>query len=386
MSPRYIYFCLSNSCLVNRSGCPSTLLYIIIFISFSVRGSNWKEGEQAEETTEYTLAKILGRANEVNKFAREFDFKAEYKIDFGTKTEYRTVSVLDIYSYHQDDIGNFVSVSDETEVDVPLEKNNITRALNLAKKLEYVTDRRKVLKRLFLHWVHCKDSKIAEEMTTFIESEVAKLKVLRVEETQFRDWRNRGRRERTIFRSYTHWMSGGEYCGSSDGSHHHSSNNSSYGSSYSSDGCVYSFDRASEYVEPNTDEAERWVKQSKADLDVAKVLLNKSFSQVCHLGQQCVEKVLKGVLYAKCGIPRRELRTHDIYRLASKVRLLDRVPDEIDCAGKVANYYLPTRYPDNQPKYKVPAEEYNEDQAKEALEVAEKVYTALAKFADDIDD
>ena len=42
----------------------------------SVRGSNWKEGEQAKEITEYTLAKILGRANEMNKFAREFDFKA----------------------------------------------------------------------------------------------------------------------------------------------------------------------------------------------------------------------------------------------------------------------------------------------------------------------
>ena len=156
----------------------------------------------------------------------------------------------------------------------------------------------------------------------------------------------------------------GEYCGSNNNS------------SYDSDSCVYSFDRISEYVEPDSDEAERWIKQSKADLEAAKVLLNKSFSLVCHLGQQCVEKVLKGVLYAKCGIPRRELRTHDIYRLASKVRLLDRVPYEIDSAGKVANYYLPTRYPDNQPKYKVPAEEYNENQAKDALEVAEKVYTA----------
>ena len=86
-------------------------------------------------------------------------------------------------------MGNFVSVNDETEVDVALEKNNIIRALNLAKKLEYVTDRRKVLKRLFLHWVHCKDSKIAEEMTAFIKSEVAKLKVLHVEETRFRYWR-----------------------------------------------------------------------------------------------------------------------------------------------------------------------------------------------------
>ena len=313
----------------------------------------------------------------MNKFAGKFDFKAEYKIDFVAKTEYRSVTVLDIYSYHQDDMGNFISVNDGPEVDVRLEKKNITRALNLAKKLEYVKQRRKVLKRLFLHWVRCKDVKVAEEITAFIESEVAKLKVLHVEETRFRCWRSRGAWERNIFRSYTHWMSGGGYCDSS---------NACNSSSYSSDSCMYSFDRVSEYVEPNTEEAERWIKQSKADLDVAKELLNKSFSQVCYLGQQCVEKVLNGVLYAKCGIPRRELRTHDIHRLASSVLRLDGVPVEIDRAGKVANYYLPTRYPDNQPKYKVPAEEYNEDQAKEALEVAEKVYTALAKFAYHIDD
>jgi HEPN domain-containing protein len=40
----------------------------------------------------------------------------------------------------------------------------------------------------------------------------------------------------------------------------------------------------------------------------------------------------------------------------------------------------------NQPKYRVPAEEYSEEQAKEALEAAETVYTALEKFALDSDD
>jgi HEPN domain-containing protein len=333
---------------------------------------DWKEGEQVEESTKYTLAKILARANPIDKAAGEFDFHAEYKIDFGSKTEFRTISVLDIYSYSQDEMGNPVSDDNiETEVNILAEKINISRALNLAKKLESLFKRRKVLRRLFLHWFRCKDPKVADEMTTFIENEVTRLGILRVEETRFYTsyWRRRGRRERTTFSSYNHWMS-----------------YESSGHYYGSYGRVYSFREASEYVEPDPDEAERWIKQSKADLDATKMFLDKSYSLVCFLSQQCVEKVLKGVLYAKCGIPQRELRTHYIDRLASSVRRLEGAPSEVERASKVANYYLPTRYPDNQPKYRVPADEYSEEQAKEALEAAETVYTALEKFAHESDD
>ena len=319
---------------------------------------NWKEGEKTDEQTKYTFAKILGRANEVDISAREFDFKAEYKIDFGTKTEYRTVSVLDIYSYHQDDMGNFVSEDDDDDdpqVNVAVEKSNITRALYLAKKLESVSQRRKVLRRLFLHWFRCKKSEIADEMTAFIESEVTRLEVLRVEETRFYTsyWRSRGRREHIVFSSFRHWSSSGNH-----------------------------YDPY-EYLSPDKQEAQRWIKQSKVDLNAAaKMLLDKFYSHVCYLSQQCVEKVLKGVLYGKRGIPSSELRTHDIYRFTSRVCSLQGAPEEVSLAGKVSNYYLPTRYPDNQPQYRVPAEEYNEDQANEALDVAEKVFTALEKFAE----
>ena len=341
---------------------------------------DWKEGEEAEEWTKYTLAKILGRDNPIDRDAAEFDFNVKYRIDFGSKTEFKIVSVLDIYSYNQDDMGNLVSddyVESELNVNVLEEKRNICRALTSAKRLKSLSQRRKVLRRLFLHWFRCKDSEIAAEMTTFIESEVTRLAVLRVEETRSLTsyWRRRGRRERIIFRSYTRWMYD-EYDESSE---------DYSGSYYGSHGRVYSLHEASEYVVPDADEAERWIKQSKADLDVAKMLRDKSYSQVCYLSQQCVEKVLKGVLYAKCGIPRRELRTHYINRLAHSVRCLEGAPSEVNRSGEVANYYLPTRYPDNQPKYRVPAEEYSEGQAKKALEVAETVYTALEKFAQESD-
>ena len=317
---------------------------------------NWKEGEETEQI-EYTFAKILGRANEVDISAREFDFKAKYKIDFGTKTEYRTVSVLDVYSYHQDDMGNFVSEEeddDDAQVNVAVEKGNITRALYLAKELESVSQRRKVLRRLFLHWFRYKDSEIADEMTAFMESEVTRLEVLPVEKTRYYTsyWRSHGWQERIVFSSFIDWSSSGNDYDPYD------------------------------YLSPDKQEAQRWIKQSKADLNAAaKMLLDKSYSHACYLSQQCVEKVLKGVLYAKRGIPGRELRSHDIYQFTSLVRSLHGAPEEVSLAGKVSNYYLPTRYPDNQPQYRVPAEEYNEDQANEALEVAEKVYTALEKFA-----
>ena len=177
---------------------------------------NWQEGEETEDQTEYKFAKILGRANEVDISAGKFDFKAEYKIDFGTRTEYRTVSVLDIYSYHQDDMGNVVSdddLDDGTQVNVLEEKKNIVVALRLAKVLKSLSQRRKVLRRLFLHWLRCKDSEIADQMTAFMENEVTRLEVMRVEETRYytSHWRSRGRREHVTYSSYRHWSSSGNY-------------------------------------------------------------------------------------------------------------------------------------------------------------------------------
>jgi HEPN domain-containing protein len=295
----------------------------------------------------------LGRNNPIDRDAAEFDFNAQYRIDFGSKTDYKIVSVLDIYSYNQDDLGNVLS-HDDVEVDIDVEKRNIRRALDLAKKLKSLFQRRKVLRRLFLHWFRCKNAKMAADLTAFIESEVLRRDILREEETHFFTsyWRRRGRQERTAYSCYSHWRS--------------------FGDNY----------RASEFVPPDEAEGKRWIKQSEADLNVAKMLQNKSHSQVCFMSQQCVEKVLKGVLYAKYGIPGRELRTHYISRLVSVVSRLEGAPTEVGRSYAVADYYLPTRYPDNQPKYRVPAEQYSEEQAKEALEVAEAVYTALEEFVD----
>ena len=351
---RILYFQINPVFLTQSIFFKRFVLHFCLFSSGG--GTNWQEGEQAQESIKYTFAKILARANPVDNAAGEFDFEAQYKIDFGSKSEFQVVSVLDIYRYREDDMGNPVSDDVENEVvDLNAEKQTIRRALALAKKLKSLLQRRKVLRRLFLHWFQYKDSDIATGMTTFIEEEVIRMKILCLEESRLFTgyWKSYGRQQRTTYRSYSHWTTFGHY-------------------------------DASEFVHPNKGEARRWIEQSKADLKVAaKMLQDKSYSQVCFMSQQCVEKILKGTLYAKCGIPQRELHTHEIYPLASSIRRLDGAPSEVDRSSKVGNYYLPTRYPDRQPFPKVPAKEYSEQQAKEALEVAETVHTALEKFVND---
>ena len=125
---------------------------------------------------------------------------------------------------------------------------------------------------------------------------------------------------------------------------------------------------------PDRNEAHRWMTQSLSDLDVAKFLLtaNPPFSATaCFFSHQVVEKGLKAILYAKCGINDEQLSSHKVYELASDVETRMKVPSKfIDLAAKVRNYYLPTRYPNKQPSPVVPAEAYDEEQARNAVQNA----------------
>ena len=147
------------------------------------------------------------------------------------------------------------------------------------------------------------------------------------------------------------------------------------------------FHETSDYVNPEPKETSRWIKQSRADLKSANSLCSESPSLVCFLSEQVVEKCLKAALYAKCGLSFDQLRTHDVCRFGDRVKRLDGAPkDEVSRAvSVVANYYLPTRYPDRQPRYKVPAEEFSIEQAEEAIKVAEEVLKSIEKFVDDED-
>lgn len=321
--------------------------------SMSGSGTDWTN---EEETIKYRMARVLMRANPADTTAGKFDFKSEYKIDFGSNTDCKTVSVLNIYTYHKDESGNLIQNYGKDNIYTSTEECDITKALTMAKRLNDVSDRRKVVRRLILHWLHCKNDELSIKMTEFLESEVIRLKVLEKHVTNvcMSHWRSRGRRERSTFNNYLHFSSGSRV--------------SFYSATY-------------EYIEPDKAESKRWIKQAKADLHAAKTLLCKCHALVCFHSQQCVEKLLKGVLYAKCGIPRQQLQTHDIHGLASSVKRLKGAPeDSLGLCCKLASYYLPTRYPDNQPKPKVPAEEYDDREARIALDVAESVFLHLEEF------
>jgi HEPN domain-containing protein len=126
------------------------------------------------------------------------------------------------------------------------------------------------------------------------------------------------------------------------------------------------------------DEAKRWSRQSKIDLENAQWLLRTGplFSaHACFQSHQVVEKCLKAMLYYYWGISGVLLKSHKVGELADQLRRgKPRMPDEVmKSVGKVANYYLPTRYPNWQPFDTIPANAFNEDQAEAAADAASKV-------------
>ena len=337
-------------------------------------GEDLTEEKAGDSSTKYTLAKIISCVSQSDETGVEYDFSAEYVIDLGSKSKVETVSVLDLYKYRQDETGNLETDEEDDAsglpVDVNGEKRKIRVALLVARKLP-LTLRRKVIRRLYLHWLRRKNS----EITDFLISEVKRMEeemdstdgpagFFSISHRFFCRWKRQGKQEERTYNNYNSSMSVSE---SSHFSHR--------------------FHEVSDYANPDFAEASRWIKQSRAELETAKLLRSRSHFQVCFLSEQVVEKCLKAALYAKCGLSRNQLNTHDVYRLGGMVQGLDGAPkDEVSRAvSVVADYYLPTRYPDRQPKYKVPAEEFSIEQAKEALKVAEEVLKSIEKFVDDED-
>ena len=138
------------------------------------------------------------------------------------------------------------------------------------------------------------------------------------------------------------------------------------------------------YTTPNRDEARRWMKQSRIDLMAAEFLLsaNPPFSAlVCFLSHQIVEKSLKAALYAKYGLTHEQLHTHNVHQLAVDVTSRMEITGNIGrLAQRVAGYYLNTRYPNRQPDGRVPAEQFNELEARTAVEATNELVKIVETF------
>ncbi len=120
------------------------------------------------------------------------------------------------------------------------------------------------------------------------------------------------------------------------------------------------------------DEVKNWIKQAQSDLESAeKTLEIKKFYVSAFLSQQAVEKALKAYIINEKG---ELIKTHSVSKLSREAK----VPKEF--LAKISNLepiYQETRYPDVSAK--IPAEEFEEQDAVELYNIAEEVLQWVEK-------
>lgn len=117
----------------------------------------------------------------------------------------------------------------------------------------------------------------------------------------------------------------------------------------------------------------RWLRQSGFDLKQSeKSLSDKSFSYACFFAEQSSQKSTKAFLISK---GQRIINIHSIAELLKEsAKFEEEFEKFIDSGKKLDLYYLSSRYPDAVPEPAIPAEIYIEEQAKDALEIASKIF------------
>ncbi len=123
------------------------------------------------------------------------------------------------------------------------------------------------------------------------------------------------------------------------------------------------------------EDAGRWLAQSLADRETIDVLYHgERFYMVCFLSQQAAEKALKAFLYAQGVDP---VFGHSVAHLCDRCAAYDSSFKELK--PKVKNldqFYIEARYPNGLPD-QVPAEFYDRHDAQVAIEMVDRVLTAV---------
>ena len=129
----------------------------------------------------------------------------------------------------------------------------------------------------------------------------------------------------------------------------------------------------------NVEEAVRWFKQAKADLESARDSHKTSHCDwACFQAQQAGEKALKAFLYQK-GF--RAMLTHSVRDL-----LVESAKHETSLLsfmeeGKYLDtFYIPSRYPNGLPGNNVPAEFYTEKDAEKCINCADSILQKVGKY------
>lgn len=123
-------------------------------------------------------------------------------------------------------------------------------------------------------------------------------------------------------------------------------------------------------------QAERWLKQARDDLETAQALLKlNKFSAACFYAEQSAQKSIKGFLISHKKI---RVAIHSITELLKESsQINNKFKILIDDGKKLDKHYLTTRYPDALPESTLaPFEAYTKSEAKEALVIAKKIFNA----------
>ena len=125
-------------------------------------------------------------------------------------------------------------------------------------------------------------------------------------------------------------------------------------------------------------EAARWLKQAQYDLEAAKYNAEGRFyATACFSAQQSAEKALKAFLFRQ---GERFVTGHSVAELCERCGEHQKAFASMTLqVGKLDRFYIPTRYPNGLPGG-VPAEVYDEQDAKGAIALATEVLELVEQY------
>ncbi|MEM4970323.1 MAG: HEPN domain-containing protein [Sulfolobales archaeon] len=130
---------------------------------------------------------------------------------------------------------------------------------------------------------------------------------------------------------------------------------------------------------PVRDEVVNWLDGARADLRHARKSIEMGdYSWACFASQQAVEKALKALIIHMFG---EYARGHDLVKLYRRVRPHVGFSINEGLLARLSSYYTIARYPNA--GVERPYEEIGEDQAREAVEIAEVVINEVSKAIGD---
>ncbi len=120
------------------------------------------------------------------------------------------------------------------------------------------------------------------------------------------------------------------------------------------------------------EEYKRWLKQAEADFDTAEYTFKGKIYYACaNYCQQSVEKAIKSLYIFK---KRKLVKTHSILKMAKELKVPEKM---LVGVASLEPIFRESKYPDVSDK--IPAEEYEEKDAVDFLNISEEILTWIKK-------